>query len=276
MDCVSLGELVETVDTIGIIGYGHVGKAILWSHRRDKILVNDPNFPDSKPITDFVNCDAIYVCVPSPSQLDGSCDTSILEQVLKDIWFANVARQTIIISKTTAPPSTYERLQKQYPNLVHVPEFLRETQADRDYANATWKIFGGGREWAERARDFSFKRHPISNSRCLITDIKTAAFYKYFANSFLAAKVSFANEWEKLAKKLDIQWSSVQEIAYYDERIHHGHLDVPGYNGEYGWAGSCFPKDIAAIIAEAKNHNIDFELLKDIVKVNEKHRGIND
>jgi len=101
---------------IGIIGSGFVGSAIAHAHSKDELLINDPKHPHSSPLSDFIACDAIYICVPSPSTEDGHCDSSILEEVLKNLLFINIASQIPLISKVTAPPSVYARLQKEYPN----------------------------------------------------------------------------------------------------------------------------------------------------------------
>ena len=109
---------------IGIIGNGYVGSAIAWAHRSDDLIIRDPKMKDSASLDQFKNCDAIFVCVPSPpidpKLEDGHCDSSILEQVLKELLFVIIDNPIPIICKTTAPPSVYTRLQEQYPNIKFI------------------------------------------------------------------------------------------------------------------------------------------------------------
>ena len=271
MDCISLGGVVAN-QRIGIVGHGHIGQAVSWTHRHASLFINDPVRNDSCPLTDFKDLDAIYICVPSPAQEDGSCDTSVLEKVLKDLYFTNLTASTVIISHTTAPPSVYKELIKLYPNLVHVPEFVTERNATKDYRSMRWGIFGGNLAWAERARDISRSSRNLMYDHCFLVDIETAALYKYFSNSVLAAKVTMATEWRQLADKFGVDWQRIVYIAGHDNRIGHSHLVTPGADGKPGWGGSCFPKDISAIIAEAENQSVDLKLLKHIQTLNNEHR----
>jgi UDPglucose 6-dehydrogenase len=91
-------------------------------------------------------------------------------------------------------------------------------------------------------------------------------------NSYLATKVTFMNEFQQLAEAEGVNWDELCSLSTYDMRIGRTHMDVPGPDGEYGWGGSCFPKDIAAIIEEAIDHDLDFELLQRVESINKKHR----
>ena len=273
---ISLGGMVAQDRKIGIVGYGHIGHAVQWAHRHDQIIINDPAYSESKPLSEFKNLDAIYICVPSPSNSDGSCNSEILKNVLKDLYFTNLTSSTVIISHTTAPPSVYQELLKLYPNLVHAPEFITERDAIRDYQNMLWGIFGGNLDWTERARDINRTVRNLKYDYCFLVDIESASLYKYFSNSFLATKVSIATEWKQLADQFGIDWDIIAWIASSDTRIGSSHLTTPGYDGLPGWAGSCFPKDISAIINEADSNSVDFKLLKFVQNLNNLHRGIND
>ena len=257
---------------IGVIGFGYVGQAIAWAHRHNDVVVNDPALKDSESLDKFISCDGIYVCVPTPSTNDGHCDTSILEEVLKNLLLANINKFIPIICKSTAPPSVYERLQSQYPNIVHVPEFLTAKNSVRDYANAEYFVVGGREEWCERARDVIREGTPLVSEKFLFTDIKTASLYKYMMNSYLAAKVTFMNDFKSLADSLNINWHDLKDLSVYDDRIGYTHMDVPGPDGEYGWGGGCFPKDVSAIIMEAIDLGVDFELMDRVESINKKHR----
>jgi UDPglucose 6-dehydrogenase len=81
------------------------------------------------------------------------------------------------------------------------------------------------------------------------------------------------NEFYKLAEVEGVDWGRIKEIAQFDTRIGSTHMDVPGPDGSYGWAGACFPKDMTAIINEAKSLGVDFKLLEQIQDINKEHRN---
>lgn len=256
---------------IGIIGFGYVGSAIGWAHRHDDIVIHDPKMPDSVSKAEMLDCDGIYVCVPSPETEDGHCDSSILENTLRDLLLVSLRNDIPIICKTTAPPSVYEHLHKMYPNIVYCPEFLTARNHISDYQKTEVFILGGEVEHCERARDI-ISQSNVTHKNCLLTDIKTASLFKYMMNSYLATKVTFMNDFKKLADIHDVEWSQLKELARYDTRIGTSHMDVPGPDGEYGWGGACFPKDIAAIQMEALDLGTELELIGRVEDINKKHR----
>jgi UDPglucose 6-dehydrogenase len=258
---------------IGIVGFGFVGQAIGWAHRNDQLVICDPKLEDSAELTKFLNCDAIFVCVPSPGTADGHCDTSILEQVLKELQVVT-NNQIPIICKTTAPPSVYERLQKKYPNIVHCPEFLTAANATADYANADRCVLGGDYDWCVKARDVIRHGRPMIHDKFIIVSIKVAALHKYLMNSYLAARVSFMNDFKRLSDAVGVEWTDMAYLAKHDGRIGYSHLEVPGPDGQYGWGGACFPKDVAAIQMEAFDLNTELELLGRVEDINKKHRKL--
>jgi nucleotide sugar dehydrogenase len=261
---------------IGIIGMGYVGSAVAWTHQSVDIIVHDPKLKTSTSLDQFNTCDAIYVCVPSPcvdpTLEDGRCDSGILEQTLKELLFAVTNKQIPIICKTTAPPSVYARLQEEYPNIVYVPEFLTAKNNLTDYANTDHVIIGGHYDWCVKVRKIIQLGLPLDLEKFTIVDIKTAALFKYMMNSYLATKVTFMNEFAQLAKHEGVEWGDIQYLASQDSRIGTTHMAVPGDNGEYGWGGGCFPKDIAAIITEAIDLGLEFELMQKIETINKTHR----
>ena len=261
---------------IGIIGFGYVGGAIAWAHRDQDIIIRDPKLKASADLNKFVDCDAVFVCVPSPcvdpTLENGKCDTSILEQTLKELLFVLINKQIPIICKTTAPPSVYARLQKEYPNIVHCPEFLTAANNLTDYMNTEYFVLGGQYDWCVKAREVIHLGVSVTHDRFIITDIKTAALYKYMMNSYLATKVTFMNDFKLLADAEGIDWNDVKTLITYEDRIGKSHMDVPGPDGQFGWGGACFPKDIAAIIEESIELGLDFELMQRVESINKKHR----
>lgn len=259
---------------IGVIGFGYVGQAIAWAHRNHDLIIRDPKLDHSASLDKFTNCNGIYVCVPSPSTEDGHCDSSLLEQTLKELLFVIIDKPIPIICKTTAPPSVYERLQKEHPNIVHCPEFLTAANNTADYQNADYFVLGGNKDWCEKARDVIHHGVPLVHQKFLITDIKTAALYKYMMNSYLATKVTFMNEFKNLADAEGVEFNKLTELTVWEDRIGRTHMQVPGSDGQFGWGGMCFPKDIAAIQMEALDLNTELELLGRVEDINKKHRRL--
>jgi UDPglucose 6-dehydrogenase len=253
---------------IGIIGSGFVGSAIGWAHRGDELVIRDPKLKDSASLDQFNNCDAIYICVPSPPTEDGHCDPSILENVLKELLFVNINKQIPFISKVTAPPSVYERLGKEYPNLVHCPEFLTAAHAAQDYANTTWTIIGGEvRAWRHEAERV-IKLTQSNLKTVKFCNIGEAALAKYAVNSFLATKVVFMNELYQIANKAGLNYDIVANLAKQDDRIGYSHMNVPGSDGVLGFGGKCFPKDTGTLLKYAEGLGITPMVLDAAVKKN--------
>jgi UDPglucose 6-dehydrogenase len=260
---------------IGIIGFGYVGQAIGWSYQyKAELVIRDPKLTDSASLDQLASCDAIFVCVPSPSTEDGHCDTAILEDTLKELLFVTINKQIPVISKVTAPPSVYARLQQEYPNLVYCPEFLTAANNVADYANSGYFVLGGDYDWCVKARAVIQLGVQLVHDKFTIVDIKTAAMYKYMMNSYLATKVTFMNDFKLLADAEGIEWADLKYLTTADRRIGTTHMDVPGPDGQYGWGGGCFPKDVAAIIMEAIDLGVDFELLDRVETINKKHRKL--
>ena len=171
---------------IGIVGLGFVGEAVLNAYETlftDVVVVDIDPKKSTGTYADLQDCDAVFVCVPSPQRSDGSCDTSILVEVLKQLELVNF--KGVIISKVTAIPSVYTGLQSTYPNLVHAPEFLTAANAVSDYINGSFAIIGGSttayRNEAERIIRLS-QPNLNSISHCSIGE---ASFAKYTINSFI-------------------------------------------------------------------------------------------
>lgn len=257
---------------IGIIGAGYVGSAVAWAHKDQEVIIRDPKLADSASLDQFADCDGIFICVPSPSTEDGHCDSTILESVLKELLFVIINKPIPIICKTTVPPGIYESLQKEYPNIVYCPEFLTAANNIADYQNAEYIVLGGNLDWCIKAREVVKLGVPRIDDLFIMTDVKTASLYKYMMNTYLATKVTFMNDFAALAKVLDINWGSIRSIAALDTRIGHTHMEVPGPDGQYGWGGMCFPKDVSAIIEHGIDLGVNLELLDRVETINKRHR----
>ena len=252
---------------IGIVGLGFVGSAIAASMEIavvDLVLVDKDPARGSNTFGDLANCEGVFVCVPTPMGDDGKCDTSALEFVLGQLK----DYKGVIISKCTAPPSVYQTLNDQYPNLVHAPEFLTAANAVRDYANGKFAIIGGSVGAYKRDAERIIRIGQPSLEQVQHCTIQEAALSKYAINSFLSTKVTFMNELYELATKTGQDYNKIASMVTMDSRIGTSHMKVPGPDGEFGFGGMCFPKDTSALLKYAEQQGVQMNVLDAAVKKN--------
>ena len=257
---------------IAVIGLGFVGGAIYQSLRdnfigeQSELVAVDPAKGHNTTYNEIADFDAVFVCVPSPQNADGTANTSILESVLHELYKVNY--KGVIISKVTAPPNVYQRLQQVYPNLVHAPEFLTAANAYTDYVKGRFAIIGGAVSAYRNEAERIIRLSQTGLNSVVHCSIDEAALAKYTINSFLATKVIFMNEMEKLASSNGMDWQKVVSAIKQDTRIGHSHMQVPGPDGQYGFGGMCFPKDTSALLKYAEQTNNNLSVLDTAVKKN--------
>jgi UDPglucose 6-dehydrogenase len=255
---------------VGIIGLGFVGHAIRMAFDKyggpHPLVLLDPAKGYTNTYEDLASCDGIFVCVPSPQGDDGSCDTTILEDVLSKL--NAVGYNGTIISKCTAPPDVYNRLNDQYPNLVHAPEFLTAANAVADYARGTFAFIGGKVSAHKHQAERIIRESQPDLSSVFYCSIGEAAMAKYAINSFLATKVVFMNELYKVATASGLDYDKIAMMIKADNRIGTSHMVVPGFDGSLGFGGMCFPKDTAALLKYAQSLNLNMNVLDAAVKKN--------
>ena len=251
---------------IGVIGQGFVGNAVYQKFKNYyKVLTYDLQSELCNSTYEKIHesCDIIFVCLPTPMESDGSCHTGIVEKTLhtlnEDCKMDLLDK--IIIIKSTIPPGTTAKWNKLFSklNIVFNPEFLTEANAVKDYENQNRIILGGPRNATTKLKPIFSKVFPKAS--IIKTDSTYAEMVKYVTNSFLATKVSFANEMYQICNKLDIDYDKVIEYAQYDERLGKSHWAVPGPDGDLGYGGHCFPKDVKALITLAGELDIFPEVL---------------
>ena len=256
---------------IGIIGQGFVGNAVYQKFKNYyNVLTYDLKAEICNSDLDEImnKCKIIFVCLPTPMKANGECYTRIVEAELRDIneickfqtSESDKVEKTIII-KSTIPPGTTEKWNSKFHHLkiAFNPEFLTEANAVSDYENQNRIILGGPRYATTELKPIFSKVFPKSS--IIKTDSTYAEMVKYITNSFLATKVSFANEMYQICKGLGIDYDKVIEYAQYDDRLGKSHWAVPGPDGDFGYGGHCFPKDVKALITVAENLNIFPEML---------------
>ena len=255
---------------IGIIGQGFVGNAV-YQKFKNYYEINTFDLDESKcngSEQRTLDNEIVFVCLPTPMNEGGSCNTSIVEWAVKRCF--EFGKSKIVVIKSTIPPDTTKKLNEKYPSLqiVFNPEFLTERNAVSDYENQNRIILGGPRPATTKLKQIFSKVFP--KAHIIKTDSTHAEMVKYLTNSFLATKVSFANEMYQICGKLDIDYDKVVEYATFDDRLGKSHWNVPGPDGDFGYGGHCFPKDVKALIHLAE----ELELYPTMLRATDKKNNV--
>ena len=217
----------------------------------------------------------IFLAVGTPPADDGSVDLSAFDRVVDEIA-PHLSEKTIVITKSTVPVGTcariFDRLQEltgRDPHVVSNPEFLKEGAAIEDFMKPDRVVVGARDEDVfETLRTlyapFLRTEHPF-----LTMSPESAEMTKYVANSMLATKISFINEVANLCERMDADINDVRRGIGHDSRIGFAFM-FPGV----GYGGSCFPKDIRAMAAMARQHGVESRLIEAVHEVNERQKPI--
>ena len=263
--------------TLGIIGQGFVGTAVnegLAKHYDIETydIAKDSTCESLKELD--AKSDIIFVCLPTPMKKDGACHLGIIEPVLEELNQLQIfdgmgyAVKTIVV-KSTIPPGTTKQWNEKFKciDIVFNPEFLTEANAVEDFNNQNRIILGGPRPATTELRRLYSKVFP--KAHIIKTDSTHAEMVKYLTNSFLATKVSFANEIYQVCEKLNIDYDKVVEYATLDDRLGKSHWNVPGPDGDFGFGGHCLPKDLSALIYLAMNLDTETNVLNAVEETND-------
>lgn len=222
-----------------------------------------------KPISES---SVVFIAVGTPSASNGEADLSTVFEVAKKIG-ENLTHYTIVITKSTVPVGTNKKVKdiinkikdrKVEFDIASSPEFLREGQAISDTLHPDRIIIGTE---SKKARDLLIELHRPIDGNVVSTNIETAEMIKYASNAFLATKISFANAIAFLSEATGANGPDVLKAVGLDKRVGQAFLDCGA-----GFGGSCFPKDVKALIAIARENGYDFTLLKDVESINEEAR----
>ena len=241
---------------IGIIGQGFVGNAI-YEKFKGFYVINTYDLDSEKCNSserETLDNDIVFICLPTPMNVNGSCNVTLVESAVKRCFDFGVAKTLVI--KSTVSPGTTRRLNEEYPSMdiIFNPEFLTERNAVKDYENQSRIVLGGPRPSTTKLKQIFSKVFP--NANIIKTDSTHAEMVKYMTNSFLATKVSFANEMYQICEGLGIDYDKVVEYSIQDDRLGHSHWNVPGHDGDFGYGGHCFPKDVKALMVVAEDMDV--------------------
>lgn len=272
---------------VGIIGAGWVGTACeigFSSMPHTEVMVHDKYKPTDSLRTVVSNSNILFVCVPTPMREDGSCDTSIVHESVRQIAQCSRTPKAIVI-KSTVSPGTTNTLQLNNPShrIFFNPEFLTEKDFITDFCNQELIILGQPEAAKNHDRFFlenfynDFIRHQKKEKgRVFWVNSTTAEMIKYTANCFLATKVSFFNEIYEICNQIGADYNALINVLKNDKRIGSTHLQVPGPDGQFGFGKSCFPKDIQALIALCRKEGVDPLVLESVWAKNLMVREVHD
>lgn len=215
----------------------------------------------------------IFLALPTPPGEDGSADLSAVLKVAEELGKI-ITEYKIIVDKSTVPVGTAEKVQKAIAascncefDVVSNPEFLREGLAVEDFMKPDRVVIGTGSEKAKKILSDLYAPFVRQGNPVIFMDERSAELTKYAANSFLATKISFMNEIAVLCEKFGADVDMVRRGIGSDERIGKRFL-FPGI----GYGGSCFPKDVHALVRSAAEAQYNFKILEAVMQVNERQK----
>jgi len=226
------------------------------------------------------NADVCFIAVPTPSQQDGSCNTSYVEAAARSIA-ESMEGYKIIVNKSTVPVGTAALVAKTVNSalekrgvkipfdVVSNPEFLKEGAAIQDCLKPDRIIIGADSAKALEVMKEIYSAFTLSHDRIITMDVLSAEMTKYAANAMLATRISFMNEIAEICKKVGANVNEVRKGIGSDSRIGYSFL-YPGV----GYGGSCFPKDIRALISKAKEVGVDPMIMESVDNVNNRQKKL--
>jgi len=252
------------MNKVGIVGMGIVGNNMLKIFPEavcfDKF---NERYSSSREVVN--NTDICFVCVPTPNDSSGNCQTSEVEEVVK--W---LEAKVIVIKSTIPIGTTSDLISKTGKNICFSPEFTGYTpnsQPERDFV-----ILGGTKGITRKVAQL-YQEKFSGELKIKQTDSKTAELVKYMENSFLACKVVFCNEFYRIAEHFEIDYIELRELFLLDSRINPSHTFVFDEHPYYD--SKCFNKDISALYQLCKKNLYSAELIKNIIERNRQFRDEN-
>lgn len=276
---------------IGIVGCGIVGGACRFGFEK---LGHDVEVHDTKLgtiLAEVLDADIVYICVPTPMQSDGSCDTSIVEEVVADLYHLDYGG--VVAIKSTVTPGTTQKLINNYTttassfvgsfkcvrpfkDIVFVPEFLRERCAVSDFVEHQKLLAVGydknvtSHSSFNRGVNYVIQSHGHYPEKVLTMTPTQAELLKYIHNTFNALRVVFANEFYNIASFFGEKYTPIKEGLLQTASIPDIYLDVN--ENMRGYSSICWNKDLPALIALCKKHGIEIPLIDMIPEANDKFK----
>lgn len=273
------------MSTIGILGYGFVGKAVEYGFKgydlengkepKHKVLIYDKFKKIDELDKVLGESEIIFACLPTPYYEDElKIDLSIYDDMMEEVA-AKIANQgKVVVIKSTVVPGTTRRFAEKYKDVPFAfnPEFLTEANYLRDFVEADRIVVGADNNWvAQRLIDLYRTCFPSTD---IVKMSSTAAeIVKYQCNVTLATRVAVSNIFYDICAKEGVNYNDVKRAVGLDPRIGTSHLEV---TSERGFGGKCFPKDLGAIIGRCRELDVDSKLLEEVNDYNLRIRSVRD
>lgn len=264
---------------IGVIGCGILGTSVARGFMTYCPIMTYDIDPKRcfNSIGEVLESDIVFICLPTPmvSVEGGECNLSIINEffIKADSVLLEVSKKPIFVIKSTVPVGTTKSLLEEFPdlNIVHSPEFLTARCSLIDFITSARNIVGGSDEKSVNfISDLYKSRFP--GCPCYTMSSDESEFVKYVANCFFSTKVMFFNEMKLLSDKVGLNWDNIINGVMSDGRIGKTHYQVPGHDGALGIGGTCFSKDINALIKTFENNDLDPIIIKSVWEQNKNIR----
>ncbi|MFB3052885.1 MAG: hypothetical protein ACE1ZT_03355 [Dehalococcoidia bacterium] len=243
--------------TTGIVGNGTVGQATALLF--EDVAIYDP--PKGHPdLSALARCAVSFVCVPTPTSTNGRCDLSFVYDAVSQVA-PILSNNHVLVIRSTVPPGTVRQLQEDYPNthLASNPEFLRAHRLEEDALRPSRVVIGADSVYSRQVLLKLYHSRLGRGVPYVITDSVTAEFIKYVANSFLATKVTYAQEIRKATQHIGTHYEDVVRAVGLDPRIGPGdEWFLDSLNDE------CLPKDLEAFVSVLRSWRTDSRLLETV------------
>ncbi len=254
---------------IGIIGLGVVGSANKYGFEKikHKVLVHDIKFKTT--IHNIQNSNIVFLCVPTPSYKNGSCNTSLVEKTLYEL--NKIKYKGIICIRSSTEPGFTEKMIKKFRNnkICFVPEFLRERMAKKDFVD-NHELLAVGTKNKKVFRQV-VKAHGKLPKKTALLKPTEAEILKYYINVFASLRVTFANIFYEICKKYNCNYEKVKN-SYLKTGRGSPEMYLSVNKFLRGYAGICLPKDTKTIISLLKRLDLNFDLIKSIEADNKKYK----
>lgn len=279
------GAIVTCVDVDAVkIERLQKGDIPIYEPGLDEMVVKNVKAGRLRFATDLASVldeqEIVFSAVGTPPDEDGSADLKYVLEVARTIG-ANINRYMVVVTKSTVPVGTAQKVRAAIQaeidrrgvdvefDVASNPEFLKEGNAIKDFMSPDRVVVGVESERARKALTKLYKPFLINNFRVIFMDIPSAEMTKYAANSMLATRISFMNEIANLCERVGADVNMVRAGIGADTRIGRKFL----YAG-CGYGGSCFPKDVKALIKTSDDNGYSMEVLKAVERVNERQKRI--
>lgn len=259
--------------TIGIVGNGFVGNALYenFKIKFDTKIYDCLKERSINSLDEVLLCDVVFICLPTPMSIAENCECNL--DIINN-FFISIEKncKSLFVIKSTIPVGTTEKLCELRKDLkiIHNPEFLTATNAKKDFENSYRNVIGGDEKYTKILE--KIYKYMFPNAKNFLVSSNESEMIKYFANTFLATKVSFFNLVYDFCQEYSSNYENVVDGICSDERIGYSHSKVPGPDEDRGFGGTCFPKDINALINTLDQKNLNSSILKEIWKYNKQIR----